>query len=170
MIPFATVTNTHKNKQTNTHFTGKGSGFFGINPVHLQTDAQKFDTFHTGHKVSNPLVLEDWATMDPEVIREKEVGFCENLVGGQWIHGAKTEMEQVSDPLNDDPMIEVCQVTSSDLEVCVKSFLSCPKYGKHNPILNVHHYLEYGDTSFNTTSMLALSEVEHFFARLIQRV
>ena len=166
--------------------------------MHLQTDAQKFDTFHAGHKVSNPLVLQgcmnpaspdlnsviwiqrnprytggnipSWATVDPEVIGEKEVGFCENLVGGQWIRGAKTEMEQVPDPLNGEPMLEVCQVTAADLDACVKSFLSCPKYGKHNPILNVHRYLEYGDISFNAAAMLALPEVEHFFARLIQRV
>jgi hypothetical protein len=37
---------------------GDGGGFFGLNPVHRQSDAQKFDTFHAGHALSHPLELQ----------------------------------------------------------------------------------------------------------------
>jgi hypothetical protein len=177
---------------------GEGGGFFGLNPPRNQTDAQKFDTFHAGHKITHPLELQGglnpagpdfnasvwqernarytggavplFATVDPDQIGSKEVGFCENMVNGRWIRGSKGQVEQIPDPLNGQPMLEVCEVTEEDLDTCVKSFLSCPKYGMHNPILNVHRYLEYGNITFKAAQMLAQPEVEHFFARLIQRV
>jgi len=37
---------------------GEGSGFFGLNPARAQTDSQKFDTFHAGHKVG-PVLTRD---------------------------------------------------------------------------------------------------------------
>lgn len=177
---------------------GEGGGFFGMNPARAQTDSQKFDTFHAGHKVSHPLELQGgmnpagpdfnsvvwnqrntkfsggtvplFATMDPDLIGLKEVGFCENLVNGRWIRGVKNQVEQVPDPLNGQPMLEICEVTEADLKLCVESFMQCKKYGKHNPILNVNRYLEYGAISLKAANMMAVPEVEHFFTRLIQRV
>jgi len=108
--------------------------------------------------------------MDPDLIGAKQVGFCENLVNGQWTRGSKGQVEQIPDPLNGQPMIEVCEITEADISACVTSFMKCPKYGLHNPILNVHRYLELGAISFKAAAMLAQPEVEHFFARLIQRV
>merc|ERR1711939_113632 len=114
--------------------------------------------------------LPTFATMDPDLIGEKQIGFCENLIQGRWMRGTKRQVVQIPDPLTGQPMLEVCEVTEADLNVCVSSFISCPKYGAHNPILNVHRYLEYGAISFAAAAMLAQPEVEHFFARLIQRV
>jgi len=175
---------------------GGGGGFFGLNTN--QTDREKFDTFHAGHKITHPLELQGglnpagpdfnasvwkernskytggaiplFATVDPEAIGHKQVGECENLVNGRWLRGLKQQVEQIPDPLNGQPMLQVCEVTEEDLSTCVQSFLSCPKYGMHNPILNVHRYLEYGTISFKAAQMLAQPEVEHFFIRLIQRV
>ena len=45
--------------RSNPRNPGEGGGFFGLNPEkHTQTDAQKFDTFHAGHKIPNPLELQ----------------------------------------------------------------------------------------------------------------
>lgn len=177
---------------------GAGGGFFGLNSSHSQSDVQKFDTFHAGHKIANPLALQGsmnpaspdfntvvwleenptrymggsvplFATMDPDLIGEKQIGFCENLVNGRWMRGSKGQVEQIPDPLNGQPMLEICEVTEADLPACVASFSQCPKYGMHNPIHNVQRYLQYGAISFKAAQMLAQPEVEHFFARLIQR-
>jgi 1-pyrroline-5-carboxylate dehydrogenase len=179
---------------------GEGGGFFGLNPPpRTQTDAEKFDTFHAGHKISSPLSLQGdmnpaspafnaavwserypgrydggiipkFATVHPELLGQKEVGVCENLVAGRWIRGSKGQVEQIPDPLTGQPMLEIFEITETDLKLCVDSFSSCPKYGLHNPILNVHRYLDYGAISLKAATLMAQPEVEHFFARLIQRV
>ncbi len=79
------------------------------------------------------------------------------------------------------------------LQPFLDGFRSCPKSGLHNPIKNPERYLLYGQVSFKAAAALADPEVglpfvasaslvgmdltlnlafqvEHFFARLIQRV
>ena len=45
---------------------GEGSGFFGLYPAPAQTDSQKFDTFHAGHKVVSVLTKDN--ARDPELL------------------------------------------------------------------------------------------------------
>lgn len=97
-------------------------------------------------------------------------GIGENLIAGRWLRGAKGQVEQIPDPLTGQPMLEIFEITEPDLQMASESMRTCPKYGLHNPILNVHRYLDYGAVSFKAAALLGQPEVEHFFARLIQRV
>jgi len=112
----------------------------------------------------------EFATCDPDSLGVGASAKVHNIIQGEWIQGAEDACEVIPDPLNGQPIIEVSEVKQESLNAFVRSLNSCPKYGMHNPLLNVDRYLLYGEISLKAANMLKDPDVEYFFARLIQRV
>lgn len=91
-----------------------------------------------------------------------------NFVDGKWV--AAKKYKKVPDPLSGEPFIYMPDTSEQELEPFVQSLAKCPKYGLHNPILNVERYIMYGQISEKVADFLRSSEGESFFTRLIQRV
>ncbi|EKX47052.1 hypothetical protein GUITHDRAFT_94019 [Guillardia theta CCMP2712] len=112
----------------------------------------------------------DFATCDPDSLGSGAPAKVHNIIQGEWIQGTDGAYEVIPDPIDGRPFIEVSEIQQNSLNAFVRSLNSCPKYGMHNPLLNVDRYLLYGEISLKAANMLRDPEVERFFARLIQRV
>ncbi|GIL46671.1 hypothetical protein Vafri_3605 [Volvox africanus] len=112
--------------------------------------------------------LSRWATVDPEAMNSSAPAECRNLVGGRWLPSAISR--QLPDPLTGDTFLEVPHTQPDEIGPFIQSLRSVPKSGLHNPLKEPERYLLYGDVSFRVAAELRRPEVEHFFARLIQRV
>ena len=52
-------------------------------------------------------------------------------VNGEWI--STSNQKFIPDPLNGSNIIEIPDVKAEDINVFIKSLMSCPKSGLHNP-------------------------------------
>jgi 1-pyrroline-5-carboxylate dehydrogenase len=91
-----------------------------------------------------------------------------NFVDGKWVKTKK--YREVVDPMSGEPFIQMPDTSEEELAPFIRSLAKCPKYGLHNPIMNVERYLMYGDISERLADFLRSSEGETYFTRLIQRV
>jgi len=91
-----------------------------------------------------------------------------NFVDGKWVRAKK--YKKVVDPMSGEPFIQSPDTDEKELAPFIESLGGCPKYGLHNPILNVGRYLAYGDVSQKAAGFLRSTEGENYFTRLIQRV
>ncbi|XP_022137344.1 probable aldehyde dehydrogenase [Momordica charantia] len=91
-----------------------------------------------------------------------------NLVQGRWI--GSSSWNTILDPLNGEPFIKVADVNETEIDPFVDSLSKCPKHGLHNPFKSPERYLLYGDVSSRAATLLSMTGVSDFFARLIQRV
>ncbi|MDH4367112.1 MAG: aldehyde dehydrogenase family protein, partial [Dehalococcoidia bacterium] len=91
-----------------------------------------------------------------------------NFIDGKWVEAKK--YKDVLDPMSGEPFIQMPDTSVQELAPFIRSLAKCPKYGLHNPILNVERYLMYGQISERVADFLRSSEGERFFTRLIQRV
>ncbi|GLC37776.1 mitochondrial membrane protein [Pleodorina starrii] len=109
-----------------------------------------------------------WATVDPEKMSGSAPASCRNLVGGRWVPSASSR--QLPDPMNGEQFLGVPHTQPDEIGPFVQSLRSVPKSGLHNPLKEPQRYLLYGDVSFRVAAEMRKPEVEHLFARLIQRV
>ncbi len=91
-----------------------------------------------------------------------------NFMDGKWVEAKK--YRQVVDPMSGEPFIQTPDTDEKELAPFIQSLAKCPKYGLHNPIMNVERYLMYGQISQRLAGFLRSSEGESYFTRLIQRV
>jgi len=112
--------------------------------------------------------LPEWATVDPDLMCEATPAFGRNLVGGQWVD-AKQTMD-VIDPLNGEVMVKVPDTTVQEIGPFVERMRNCPRTGLHNPLKNPERYNLLGAACAKGAEEMRKPEVQHFFARLIQRL
>ena len=110
-----------------------------------------------------------FATCDPETMSGDKPAVTQNLVAGEW-ETNPAELIAMPDPLNGEPFIMQPCVREEGLDVYIQSLKSCPKYGLHNALFRPERYVLMGKVSQRAAERLEDPEVEHFFARLIQRV
>jgi len=91
-----------------------------------------------------------------------------NFVDGKWLETKK--YRKVVDPLSGEPFIEMPDTSEKELAPFIRSLARCPRYGLHNPIMNVERYLMYGQISEKLADFLRSGEGENYFTSLIQRV
>ena len=91
-----------------------------------------------------------------------------NFIDGKWVEAKK--YREVVDPMSGKPFIEMPDTSEEELAPFIESLAKCPKYGLHNPIMNVERYVMYGQISEKLADFLRSSEGESYFTRLIQRV
>ena len=114
--------------------------------------------------------LPGFATCDPYTLSSKKPHEVKNLVNGEWVFPSSAAPTTVVDPMNGDPFLSLPDTTPEEAKAFSKSLNSCPKSGLHNPIKDVHRYLEYGEITFKAAQMLKQPDVSDYFARLVQRV
>mmetsp|Transcript_30039 Transcript_30039/g.86172 ORF Transcript_30039/g.86172 Transcript_30039/m.86172 type:complete len:542 (-) Transcript_30039:79-1704(-) len=112
--------------------------------------------------------LPEWATVDPDAMCGAAPAVGKNLVGGQWRDAAKTL--DVIDPLNGEVMARVPDTTLEEIGPFVDRMRSCPRTGLHNPLKNPERYNMLGAACAEGAAEMRKPEVQHFFARLIQRL
>ncbi|GAB5033479.1 delta-1-pyrroline-5-carboxylate dehydrogenase mitochondrial-like [Nannochloropsis oceanica] len=117
---------------------------------------------------STSKALDAFATVDPEDLSGKKPYQVYNLVNGGWTLPKRSVV--MPDPLNGQPFLQLPDTTTDELRPYIDSMKSVPKSGLHNPFKNPSRYLLYGDISAKAAQALRDPAVEHFFARLIQRV
>jgi 1-pyrroline-5-carboxylate dehydrogenase len=91
-----------------------------------------------------------------------------NFVDGTWV-GARRYRE-VLDPLSGEPFIQMPDTGEIELAPFIQALAECPKFGLHNPLMNVERYPMYGQISERVADFLRSGEGESYFMRLIQRV
>jgi len=96
------------------------------------------------------------------------VAVGQNLVAGQWRDAAR-QME-VIDPLNGAVMVRVPDTSVDEIEPFVERLRSCPRSGLHNPLKNPERYNMLGAVCAQAAEEMRKPNVQHFFARLIQRL
>eukprot|EP00898_Chlorokybus_atmophyticus_P005137 jgi/Chlat1/5624/Chrsp369S05383 len=112
--------------------------------------------------------LGSFATVDPEALSGDSPVRLQNLVNGKW--SGTAEYEDIVDPLNGEVFIRAPDTKGAELQPFIASLQNCPKTGLHNPLKNPDRYLLFGDVSAKAAAALRRDEVQHMFARLIQRV
>jgi len=110
----------------------------------------------------------EFATIDPfDGMTQGSPGPVMNLVGGHWL-GDQPIREDIPDPIAGTRFIEVPD--TEDVEPFVRSFARCPKTGLHNPLKNTDRYVHLGRVCAKSAALLAESDVEAYFTKLVQRV
>ncbi len=112
--------------------------------------------------------LRDIFPWQPDEISRAKPAHLMNFIDGKWLE-AKNYREVV-DPMSGEPFIRMPDTNERELALFIKSLAKCPKYGLHNPIMNVERYLMYGKISRRLADFLRSGEGENYFTRLIQRV
>lgn len=92
-----------------------------------------------------------------------------NLVGGQWRLPPRKPLTLIN-PVNGKPMLGYPDTRVDDLGPFIDGLKSCPKFGLHNPFLNVHRYVDLGEISHRAAVLLDYPPIANYFARLIQSV
>lgn len=110
----------------------------------------------------------DFSTIDPfDGMTAESPGNVKNLLQGEWAMASRAR-DDVVDPLNGELFLKVPETT--DYSGFVSSLRSCPKSGLHNPQRNPQRYVDLGKVCAKAAALLATTEVEDYFTRLIQRV
>jgi len=112
--------------------------------------------------------LDDIFPWQPDEISGSRPARLMNFIGGKWM-GAK-KYREVIDPMSGEPFVQMPDTSEKELAPFVQSLAKCPKYGLHNPIMNVDRYLLYGQISEKLADFLRSNEGGSYFTRLIQRV
>lgn len=111
-----------------------------------------------------------FATCDPYTLSSKKPYEVKNLLNGKWVFPSTVPSTTVIDPMNGDPFLRLPDTTSEEAKEFSLSLNKCSKSGLHNPIKDVHRYLDYGEITFKASQMLKRQEVCDYFAKLVQRV
>ncbi|MEH6571177.1 MAG: aldehyde dehydrogenase family protein [Halioglobus sp.] len=110
----------------------------------------------------------DFASIDPYTgMTPDNKGKVSNLCGGIW-QSADLTRDDIVDPMTGDAFLEIPDTI--DMSDFYQGILSCPKYGKHNPLYKPQRYVYLGEVCARAAALLATQEVEAYFAKLIQRV
>jgi 1-pyrroline-5-carboxylate dehydrogenase len=104
----------------------------------------------------------------PDQISEAKPAHLTNFIDGKWLEAKR--YREVVDPMSGEPFIQMPDTSEKELAPFIQALAKCPKYGLHNPIMNVERYLMYGEISERVADFLRSGEGESFFVRLIQRV
>lgn len=117
------------------------------------------------------LQLKTWASVNPKI--KNTTMSVSNFVNGQFTSSSSSSeiFMNLPDPLNKHNSIfqQVPNHKSSN-QVILDQLKSCPKYGLHNPYLNVNRYVRFGELCHRLGCALDDAEIEDFFTKLIQRV
>ena len=105
-------------------------------------------------------------TINPSTIGRNNIGQLSNLVDGVWKRS--NYKGSVIDPMNGNEMLQY--PNNPDLKDYITSMKKVPIYGLHNPLLNQHRYLMYGEITQKTAQALDTIPVKNYFIELIQRV
>ena len=116
-------------------------------------------------RTSSPTEIFPW---QPDEISGAKPAHLMNFIDGRWIEAKK--YREVLDPISGEPFIQMPDTNEEELAPFIQSLAKCPKYGLHNPIMNVERYLMYGEISRRLAAFLRSGEGENYFTRLIQRV
>jgi 1-pyrroline-5-carboxylate dehydrogenase len=112
--------------------------------------------------------LDDIFPWQPDEISGGRPGRLMNFMDGKWVKAKK--YREIVDPMSGEPFIQMPDTSEEELAPFIQSLAECPKYGLHNPIMNVERYFMYGEISERLAHFLKSSEGESYFSRLIQRV
>jgi 1-pyrroline-5-carboxylate dehydrogenase len=112
--------------------------------------------------------LDDVFPWQPDEISGAKPAHLMNFVDGKWVRARK--YREVVDPMSGEPFILTPDTSEKELAPFIQSLAKCPKYGLHNPIMNVERYVLYGQISQRMADFLRSKEGENYFTRLIQRV
>jgi 1-pyrroline-5-carboxylate dehydrogenase len=112
--------------------------------------------------------LDEIFPWQPDEISEAKPARLMNFVDGKWLEPKR--YKEVLDPVSGGPFIQMPDTSERELAPFIRSLGNCPKYGLHNPIMNVERYLMYGQISERLADFLRSGEGESYFTRLIQRV
>mmetsp|Transcript_86162 Transcript_86162/g.152614 ORF Transcript_86162/g.152614 Transcript_86162/m.152614 type:complete len:556 (+) Transcript_86162:43-1710(+) len=110
----------------------------------------------------------EWATIDPDAMSGANPAVAMNLCNGEWTSAAK--MKAIPDPMNGEAFIKVPDVSLTEIGPYVERMLSVPRSGLHNPIKSPERYNMLGDVCTAAAREMSKPEVQHFYARLIQRL
>ena len=93
-----------------------------------------------------------------------------NLCDGVWSDDAKNSIA-IPDPLSasSGPLTTVPLISSDELQPFVDSLKKVPKTGLHNPLKNVHRYVELGKISDLAGDALLDDKIQDYFAKVIMR-
>lgn len=103
--------------------------------------------------------------MDPKNLSPKHL--CMNLVNGEWV--SSSNYAEVIDPMTGNSMISIPDTQIEEIDPFVESLKSVPRYGLHNPLLNVERYLMLGKVCTKATEVLHDPAVFEHFVSLTQR-
>lgn len=109
--------------------------------------------------------LKNFASMDPKNLTPNHK--CMNLVNGEWV-GSK-QYAEVVDPMTGNSMVSIPDTQVDEIEPFVESLKKVPRYGLHNPLLNVERYLMLGKVCTKATEVLHDPAVFEHFVALTQR-
>mmetsp|Transcript_16833 Transcript_16833/g.35118 ORF Transcript_16833/g.35118 Transcript_16833/m.35118 type:complete len:550 (+) Transcript_16833:205-1854(+) len=113
-----------------------------------------------------------WATLDPASLGSSPQphAVC-NLVNGRWNSDTEKSIT-IPNPL-DKNAPDVCTLPDTqvgeELQPFIDSMRAVPKSGVHNPLKNVHRYLELGEISRKAGHALSTPDIADFFADTIQK-
>src|SRR4030066_1835277 len=116
-------------------------------------------------RTPRPDVIFPW---QPDELSGAKPARLMNFVDGKWLEPKR--YKEVLDPVSGGPFIQMPDTSERELAPFIRSLGNCPKYGLHNPIMNVERYLMYGQISEKLADFLRSGEGESYFTRLIQRV
>ena len=91
-----------------------------------------------------------------------------NYINGEWRQTAN--YEEFPDPLKGSKFLEVPLTEPNEMNEIISSMKTCPKYGLHNPLMNVDRYLLYGQICRKVTQALYNEEIFDHFIKIIQKV
>ena len=111
---------------------------------------------------------DDMFPWQPDEISGAKPARLMNFIDGKWVQAKK--YREVMDPMSGEPFIQMADTSEKELAPFIRSLAKCPKYGLHNPIMNVERYLMYGQISERLAGFLRSGKGERYFTRLIQRV
>jgi 1-pyrroline-5-carboxylate dehydrogenase len=110
-----------------------------------------------------------WATIDPWKVSKENPHTLSNILDGNVFKSKKTE--PLVDPLNGgDFLFNSLPENQKVLDDYVASQKNVPHYGLHNPLRNVHRYMQMGEIFLKIATEMRKPEVEKFFVTLLQRV
>lgn len=92
--------------------------------------------------------LPSWATLDPSSLGSSPTPYVvSNIVNGTATKSSKSIV--IPNPLDKDspPVCTVPDTEGEELRPFIESLRGVPKSGVHNPLKNVHRYLEFGEIS-----------------------
>mmetsp|Transcript_39501 Transcript_39501/g.70062 ORF Transcript_39501/g.70062 Transcript_39501/m.70062 type:complete len:556 (-) Transcript_39501:88-1755(-) len=125
-------------------------------------------TFILTSKARAASSVPEWATIDPDAMSGANPAVAMNLCNGEWTSAAK--MKAIPDPMNGEAFIKVPDVSLTEIGPYVERMLSVPRSGLHNPIKSPERYNMLGDVCTAAAREMSKPEVQHFYARLIQRL
>ena len=116
-----------------------------MNFKHLSRNIQKSSIQRKSYLSS----LAEWATIDPDALgKNSQPHHVPNLVQGEWKYDASKRIS-IPNPLSKKThdIFTIQDTHVDELKPFIESMASVSKSGVHNPLKNVHRYLDYGEIS-----------------------